>query len=79
MKNEPFAIFLTVLLVEKNIQGISLKSGRNAYFLSVLLVKKKIFSAFSKIMSQTPFFVPFNNEEKIFLQKADHLALNCML
>ena len=46
MKNEPFGIFLTVLLVEKNIQGISPKSGRNAYFLSVLIVRRKIFSTF---------------------------------
>ena len=48
MKNEPFDIFFDCFISrEKNIiQGISPKSGPNAYFLSVLIVKKKIFSTF---------------------------------
>ena len=47
MKNEPFGIFLTVLLVEKKItREISLKCGPFDVFLSVLIVKRKIFSTF---------------------------------
>ena len=67
MKNEPFGIFLTVLLVEKKniIQGISPKSGPNAYFLSVLIVERKIFSTF--FLNYEPnaiFFVLFNSRGK---------------
>jgi hypothetical protein len=59
MKNEPFGIFLTVLLVEKKnmIQEISLKSGPNAYFLSVLIVKRKIFLTFFQNYEPNAFFL----------------------
>ena len=33
---------------------------------------------FALMRTKLHFFVPFNSEEKIFLQKADHLALNCI-
>ena len=48
MKNEPFDIFFDCFISrEKNIiQGISPKSGPDAYFLSVLIVRRKIFSTF---------------------------------
>ena len=51
MKNEPFGIFLTVLLVEKKItREISLKCGPFDVFLSVLIVKRtNIFNFFLKL------------------------------
>ena len=81
MKNEPFGIFLTVLLVEKKniIQGISPKSGPNAYFLSVLIVKRKIFSTF--FLNYEPnaiFLYSLIVEAKKYPQKADHLTFFCL-
>ena len=77
MKNEPFGIFLTVLLVEKNIiQGISPKSGPNAYFLSVLIVRRKIFSTF--FLNYEPnaiFLYSLIVEGKKYPQNADHSTI----
>ena len=75
MKNEPFGIFLTVLLVEKKniIHGISPKSGSNAYFLSVLLVKRKIFSTFFlNYETNAIFLYSLIVETKKYPQNADH-------
>ena len=78
MKNEPFAIFLTVLLEEKEniIRGISPKSRPNAYFLSVLIVRRKIFSTF--FLNYEPnaiFLYSLIVEAKKYPQKADHFKI----
>ena len=73
MKNEPFAIFLSVLLVEKKYsRNFIWKRTKRLFFVRFNSEEKNIFNFFPKLWAKRHFFVLFNSRGKKISAEADH-------